>query len=189
MHVSLKSKKYILLKYLPCLISPFSTTPWILYHRNGVVQASFDLIWSSLSSSNTMTGFMSNTAVEVVNSRYRCLNRPSVPGSSRNDQNTGRLSRASALPPACWLSYFEAFSWLLTCLIFVCSSATCLNALLTTTHVWGYVRTISDSETEHRRKCTGYGFCSHQERCFQSIFCSGTMLLYSNVESGTFRIR
>ena len=45
-------------------------------------------------SSNTMIDFMSNTAVEVVNSRYRCLNMPSgSPGTSQNDQNTGRLSR------------------------------------------------------------------------------------------------
>ena len=37
-----------------------------------------------------MTGFMSNTVVEVINGRYRCLDRLSCSlGSSQNDQKPG----------------------------------------------------------------------------------------------------
>ena len=52
-----------------------------------------------------MTDFISNTAVEVMNGRYRCLDRLSGSlGSSQNDQKRGRrYPRASAIWPACSL--------------------------------------------------------------------------------------
>ena len=62
------------------------------------------LLWSSIPSLNAMTGFVSYPAVEVINGRYRCLDRHSDSlGSSQNDQNLadvilGRLP--SNQPPA-----------------------------------------------------------------------------------------
>ena len=54
---------------------------------------------------------MSNTAVEVVNGRYRCFNRLSdSPGSPQNDQKPGWLSSASSVWPACSQSHPKDFS-------------------------------------------------------------------------------
>ena len=59
-----------------------------------------------------MTDFMSNAAVEVINSRYRCFDRLSSSlGSAQNDQKPERrYRRASAVWPACSLPHPNAFS-------------------------------------------------------------------------------
>ena len=59
-----------------------------------------------------MADFMSNAAVEVINGRYRCVDRLSGSlGSSQNDQKPGRrYPRASAVWPACSLPHPDAFS-------------------------------------------------------------------------------
>ena len=59
---------------------------------------------------------MSNTAVEVINSKYRCFDRgfdrlSSSLGSAQNDQKPGRrYPRASAVWPACSLPHPNTFS-------------------------------------------------------------------------------
>ena len=61
---------------------------------------------------NTITDVMSNTAVKLINGRYRCLDRLSGSiGSSQKDQKPGkRYPRASAVWSACLLPHPIAFS-------------------------------------------------------------------------------